>query len=282
MEKLRRSWRLFKLSLAVTSKDRELIWLQVISLIFALVIAGIAAIIGLAADASKTVWVILFVIAALIYGIVSNFFRAAQMLGAKERLDGGDPTVSSSIGHAMGSLAYIAGWAILTTSVQLVLAGIRALARDRGGGAGLAVVIVTRLVGFAWEVITFLALPIVAVERIGPFKALKRSKDLLKNTWGENLAAQLGFGIFGFLFLLPGAAVGVLVGIFLHWGGWIFLGVWAVLVTLLMSTISAIYQMALYLYATKGKEPEAFAGINFSEAFKTRKSKKSKRQSGLT
>ena len=34
--------------------------------------------------------------------------------------------------------------------------------------------------------------------------ALKRSKDLFKKTWGENVIGQGGLGIVGFLAMIPG------------------------------------------------------------------------------
>ena len=42
------------------------------------------------------------------------------------------------------------------------------------------------------------------LEDLGPDHALKRSGTLFKQTWGENIVAQLGFGLLGFVALLPG------------------------------------------------------------------------------
>ncbi len=278
MNFLQRSSRLFKLSLAVTLKDRELMWHAVFSIFASAVVVGIALLIGFGINEDSTgLWITLGVIASLIIGIISHYFKAAQMAGAKERLEGGDPTIPSSLAVATRNFAYITGWAILATSVQLALAGIRAVARDRGGAAGLAVVIATRIVGFAWEVITFLALPVVIVEQVGPFRALKRSKDLLKNTWGENLSAQIGGWVVALILMAPGFAVGFLVGFLIHWGGFIFTGIWVLLVVILLSMVSAVYQMALYIYATTGKQPDSFEGLDFGEVFRERKSRRQRR-----
>ena len=46
---------------------------------------------------------------------------------------------------------------------------------------------------------TFLTVPILVIEDLGVGDALKRSKDLFKKTWGENVIGQFGLGSVGFL-----------------------------------------------------------------------------------
>ena len=42
---------------------------------------------------------------------------------------------------------------------------------------------------------TFLVLPVLVVEQIGPIQAVKRSAELFKRTWGENMIANAGIGL---------------------------------------------------------------------------------------
>ena len=76
--------------------------------------------------------------------------------------------------------------------------------RQRAGILGVAV---SWLAGAAWTVITWLAVPIIIVEGVGPIEAIKRSSHLLKQTWGENVIAQVGLGAVGFAAMLPGMIV---------------------------------------------------------------------------
>src|SRR3569623_330584 len=63
--------------------------------------------------------------------------------------------------------------------------------------------------GLAWTVATFLVVPVLASQAVGPVDAVKRSVELLKRTWGENLIGTVGlgaaFGLMTFLAVLLGA-----------------------------------------------------------------------------
>ena len=65
----------------------------------------------------------------------------------------------------------------------------------------------------AWEIVTWLAVPVVVVEGTGAIDSLKRSAGLFKTTWGENLVAQAGFGILGLVLMLPALVIAMLVGV---------------------------------------------------------------------
>src|SRR5215212_10751368 len=60
--------------------------------------------------------------------------------------------------------------------------------------------IVISLIGFAWNIATYLVVPVLAAEDIGPIDAVKRSTQLLKRTWGEQLVGNAGVGaVFGLM-----------------------------------------------------------------------------------
>ena len=90
-------------------------------------------------------------------------------------------------------------WSLLTGTVGLVLNTIQQRAGLLGG-------IVVRAIGMAWQIVTWLAVPVIVVEGTGPVTSLKRSAHLFRQTWGENLIGQVGFGLVGFVFMAPGPA----------------------------------------------------------------------------
>ena len=277
MGRFARSWELAKTSWAVLKKDRELMWLPVLSFLvsaaIALVVMGI---VFLAEYDSSTGWdefelgtgsYILLIVAYFAVSIVAIFFNAALVSGARERLHGGDPTVSSAVGHAMTRIHVIIPWAITTVTVGLILRSIR----ENAGQLGR---FLASIVDMAWNVVTFLAIPIVVVEQLGPFAAVKRSVELFKRTWGENLIARMGLGLLGFVAVLPGAIVGGLLAVTgvdaLVVIGIVAAVVWIALVIVVMTSLTAVFQAALYEYAVTGAAPAEFAGSGLEGAFETR------------
>ena len=259
MKTIRRSIELMKQSWAVLKHDRELIWLPVISALVAGIVAAIILIpVGLSQDwdavsgtgesASQQVGGGVYLAIAglaLALAFISIFFRAALVSGAHERMMGGDPTVRSAIAGALERLPKLLGWAVLTTIVGSIL---RAMEQR----AGLLGRIVVNMVGMAWAVTTFLVIPVIVIENSGAVDSTKRSVALFRHTWGENLSAQVGFGLIGFLAFIPivilaaiGATIGTLLGFVL-----IAVAVTAgiALITVL-SALGAIFQTALYHYA---------------------------------
>ncbi len=267
---------LAKVSWWVLRKDRELLVIPVLSFL-----ASIAALTLIwlrtlsAVDASGlagksedpgAILLVVGVITAMVLSIVSVFFNGALVAGAYERLSGGDPTVRSALGRAVSRLPGLLPWAILTGTVGLVLQA----ARERAGWLGRFVV---NMVGMAWETATFLVVPAVVIDDHGAVSGLKASASLLKRTWGENIAARVGFGLLGFIAIIPAvvvvAAAGALGGAALVLGILVAVPYVALLVVVL-TALNAVFQTALYLYATTGVVPTGFADSSLQASFSTR------------
>ncbi|MCE2532305.1 MAG: hypothetical protein J4F44_07580, partial [Acidimicrobiia bacterium] len=206
-----RSWELGKTSWRVLRKDKELLWLPVLGGLAALIIAGLVFLVialvnydpadglgDMEVGGGSVLLIILGVIAA---AIAVYFFQGALVHGARERLTGGDPTVASAIRGAWKRIGAIAPWAIVALVVGFIINSIQQAARDRAGFAGA---LLGGLLDLAWRAMTFLVMPIIIAEGAGAFAAIGRSKNLLRRTWGENLVAQAGLSIVGFILMLPG------------------------------------------------------------------------------
>ena len=276
MGRIRNTFELAKLSWGVLKKDRELLAIPVLSflvsaaLLIPLILVAVATAStesGGAEEASANpAMVLIAVVATLGLSVISVFFNGALVAGAHERLAGGDPTVGSAIRKAFSRIGGLVPWAIMTATVGMIL---RAL-RDRAGWLGR---IVISMIGMAWEVATFLVVPAIVIDDKGAWDGLKTSGSLLKSTWGENLAARVGFGILGFVALLPAillifvlgslGGVGLIVGIVIG-------AVWIAVVVVVMTALNAVFQAALYLYATSGMAPSGFEGSSLGESFSRR------------
>ncbi|HKW30911.1 MAG TPA: DUF6159 family protein [Verrucomicrobiae bacterium] len=183
------------------------------------------------------------------------FFNAAIVACAASRMGGGNPTIGDGLRAAASRLPVIAGWALVSATVGLVLR----IIEDRSEKIGQ---IVAGLLGMAWTVVSFLVVPILVVENKGPIAALQDSTALLKKTWGEQLVSNFSFGMIFFLLAIPaigliilGAAAGSTSVLLLCVG---LAVVYLIVLALVQSALQAIFQTALYLYARDGQVPPGF------------------------
>ncbi len=201
------------------------------------------------------------IIGLFIIGLIAQMFVATLIAAANERLDGGRFTMGQAFSKAAGRTPSILGWSAINSTVGLVLQAIR----DKAGFLGD---IVAGLIGAAWNVVTWLVLPIIIVEGIGPIAAIKKSAHLLKATWGENLFAQAGIGIIGFLLMLPGIIIFGALSFAIPVVGIPLLLVWLVVIGSVMTAIGAIYRTALYRFAVGLPNGDAFSQAELAGAFK--------------
>jgi hypothetical protein len=186
------------------------------------------------------------------------------------RLRGGDPTVSDGIRIATKQFFNILGYALIAATVGMILRAIS----ERSKGLGRFVI---SLIGMAWNIGTYLVVPILAVEGVGPIEAIKRSVNYLKKTWGEQIVGTLGLGtVTGLIFLgtvvVGGAAIVFAVSIELPSFLIISLGALLVLALvtlgLISSTLNGIYTAAVYEYATTGEVKGYFEPTIVENAFR--------------
>lgn len=275
MSRFQTSWEIAKRSWAVLRSDKTLAWFPVLSALGSLAVLAVIGGLFLATgiDRSDTgtslqpIGWVLIVVMYLALAMVQTYFLAGLVAGADQRLRGQDSTLRSALEIANSRLHRLLPWAVVTATVTMILQAIE----ERFGIIGT---IVARLVGLAWNLVTFLVVPILVLEDLGVGDALKRSKDLFKKTWGENVIGQFGLGAVGFLLTIPGILL-IGVGVALGTAGLIVLGavgvIWLLAAAVIVSALSGIYRTALYHYAANGQVPGEFSGIDFDAAFRRRK-----------
>ena len=208
------------------------------------------------ADATQQVayYGVLFLFYLCNYFVVI-FFNAAIIACATNRLGGGNATVGDGFRAAAARLPAIAGWAVMSATVGLVLRVIE----DRSKWVGR---IVAGLLGVAWTVVSFLVVPVLVIENKGPLAALKESAGLVGKTWGKQVVGNFGFGLIFFLLAIPAFLViglGIFSGNVALMAGCIGLGViYLVVLGLVQSALQSIFQAAVFLYARDGQVPAGF------------------------
>jgi len=197
------------------------------------------------------------------------FFNSAVIACAVLRMRGSQPTLRTGFNAAMARLPQIVAWALVAATVGLILRGLENLARKRGNIIGQ---IVASLIGMAWSVATFLVVPILVVERKGPFEALRESLSLLRKTWGEQLVGNFGFGLIFFLLGVGGIIALLLAGLLTHcaeplWGLLCAIAaIYLIGLAAVHSALQGIFQAALYLYARESRAPHGFDESQLSSA----------------
>ncbi|NMC80315.1 MAG: hypothetical protein GYA59_13225 [Chloroflexi bacterium] len=278
--KISSSWELVKASARVLAEDKELMVFPVVSAIGTLVVTAVFVIPLFTAnflDAFFSGRLQIFGVIALFLFYLAQylviFYANTALVGAALiRLRGGDPTLADGFRIANSHLGAIFGYALIAATVGMIL---RSLARHRNSLGRLVI----SLIGFAWNIATFLVVPVLVTEDIGPIEAIKRSAALLKRTWGEQIIGNFGLGaVFGLAVvallviwvpLILVAAItlhSVLLAVALA----VVLALLLVLLGLLQTTLNGIYTAAVYRYAMDGEVGGFFEPALVQNAFQVR------------
>lgn len=283
LTRLSNSWELVKASAAVLRADKELVVFPIISTIGVLLVtvsfilpmifAGVLD--SLFSGEAGNINILSFIIAFLFYlaqYFVIIFANAALVSAAMIRLRGGDPTVGDGFRIAFDHFGSIFGYALIASTVGIIL---NSLARRSNTLGRIAV----SLIGLAWNLATFLVVPVLVAEEVGPFEAVKRSALLLKKTWGEQIVGNLSIGgVFGLLtFVVIVLIVAPSLYLMVTINNPVILVVMAillvvslVLIGLVNSTLSGIYAAAVYRFAAEGETGGYFKPELVQEAFRSK------------
>jgi len=275
-DSIRRSIELTKASLRVLRSDKELLLFPFVSFIALVVVTAsfavpFALMDGFTSVSEGTVDIGTMILGFAFYIVsytVIFFFNTALVGAAMIRLDGGDPTLGDGFRIAFSRLPQIIAYALVAATVGMILRWIS----ERAGIVGQ---IIAGGLGFAWSVATFLVVPILVAEKVGPIEAIKRSGGLLRKTWGEQIIGNVGIGlVFGVAAVIV-ALLGVALIIALAQVSVALAIVGVVIVVLLVgaialvgSAVSGIFTASLYRYATKGDGGQMYRTEALSGAFK--------------
>lgn len=267
------TWNLLGSSLHVLGKDKELLLFPIVSGIVSLLVmatfaggawtSGLIDLIVERAEAHSAeggdaggvsqgdllIAAVGFAYYFISYAVII-YFNAALIGAAHIRLTGGDPTVADGFRAANACLPSILGYALIAATVGLILKAFRENSNN------FIARLVIGLIGMAWTLLTFLVVPVIVIERKSAFASIGRSARLLKDTWGEQIVSNIGFGLINLLLILPGIGL-IALGILLMVNGmpiiaialfvlavmsWIALGI-------VMSALRGVFVAALYAHA---------------------------------
>jgi len=277
MERISRGWALTKQSWGVLKSDRSLVIFPKLSAIFALIavaviwlptasMSGVLA--GEAINEHDPVYYIAAAATAYVSTFIAVFFNVALAACAVRSLRGEDTTVGEGIRAAMQRLGPILGWTLVAATIGLVLR----LLQDR---IPLAAKIAVWIAGAAWAVATFFVIPVLALERSGPWQSIKRSVAVVKARWGEGATGTVAISAVTVLVVVIVMVGGAACAIVLFAAGLqqlaiavIAIAVAAVIVvSIVSSALTEIFRVAVYQYAVTGATPGAFDNALLQNAF---------------
>jgi hypothetical protein len=248
----------------VLRRHPRLCWFPVLSMI---AVIGVFVIIGpiiVAPDDDDIPWLALLIVTTIAH-LVHVFFDVALTNEALKALRGESPSIGSGVDAAISRAPAIAVFAAVTGPVGFVLAMM-------GTSSRWAIRVARRLLGTAWSLATFFAVPVMVQERRGGIPSLRRSGELFKRTWGETALSEVGVRV---LIAHITIVLIILAVILIHLLGespftlLVVLGLVAGTIAL-VGSLEAIYRAALYVFAAEGVVPEPFGGPELEDIWQVK------------
>jgi hypothetical protein len=295
--RLSRGWSMAKASFAVLKKHPKLAILPAMSGAIFLVVAGVILAsllpqLDFVHNSASSIWKrlgdaqagnIWFYLSAfaLLYVLTAAaiFFNVALIHCALRAHAGEEPSVRDGLSAAVGLLPHILGWALVATTVGVLLSMLQDAIENYLGFLGK---LLGGLLQLSWAVITYFVVPVLVAEKVGPITAVKRSSAILRAKWGESLAGEARIGLLGILSVMVSALVFVGgLALVLSSGLKAMVGVGVVLMGLgvvagvasmvVVQTLSTIFQSGVYLYATTGQVPPTLDRDLLESVFQSKK-----------
>jgi len=260
-ERFERSWDLANACMGLLREDKSLLIFPLLSSIaMLLIVASFAVPIypmistmsarGSVHTLDSLAYVGLFLFYWIQYTIVV-FFNTALVEVAMDRLDGRNATTGEGLRRAWERFGVILAYSAIAATVGTLLR----LIAERVGFIGK---IVVGMIGFVWVVATALVVPVLAAEDVGPIEAIRRSVELIKKSWGEDLIGNVGIGLaFGAIMVVLGfcGAMLFIAALSVHSTTFavlvlVMLVVSLCTVALAQATLAGLYSAALYRYAS--------------------------------
>jgi hypothetical protein len=272
MRRIRRGWELTKKSWAVLRENPSLLRFPLYGAA-ATIVCGIVVVgpgLYLIDNGEAAFGGPLAVIGFYLLALIGFYFSVGLAAAADLVFQGRGAEVGDGLAVARGRLPQIAGWAVIATAVGLVVSFLE----NRAGAGGA---IVGRLLSVGWSLVTFLAVPVIALEGTGPMETLKRSAGLFRSRWGQQITGNFAIGgavtVFGVLPSIALILIGLAVWASASFAGALLLviGVIGLAVSLLVSkALSGIFGVALYRYALDGEAVGGFSEQELESAVKAR------------
>jgi Family of unknown function (DUF6159) len=277
MTRIRQGWELTKKSWALLKSNKQLLRFPIYGALasLAVVIVLVGPGLYLIDDGERVVGGLITALGLYGSSFIAIYFGVALAAIADAIFHGREATIADGFAVARERLGAIAGWAALAALVGLIISLLQ-----RGGSIGE--VIAAGLVGAAWSLITFMAVPVITFEATGPWATLKRAATLFKERWAGQVTGNVAIGGIVFLVGVLPAILLIAIGI-AAWtsndggdslaAGAVIVAVGVALLAVSMLVVQAlrgVFGVALYRFATGGEVAPGYSQDELEAAVKVR------------
>jgi hypothetical protein len=272
-----------KESWALLKKDKEIMLFPILSALTSLILIAIAGLVIFflilsgniknleqADQGNYTLNVVIVFVMYFLTAFITLFFETGIITVVRGRLSGQNLTFSDGLSNSFRKAGKIARWSLVAATVGVILKMIS----ERSGILGR---IVIAILGAAWSILTFFIAPILIAEDLTIKESLQKSAGIIKKVWGETVIVNVGVGLFFALLIFLGIFVFIATlftgNVHIITAAFILLILYFVILAVISSTLSVVYQVVLYEYANTGVAPQGFSQEVIGLAFKQQKKK---------
>ena len=266
MGRIRRGFRLAALSWRVLRDQPSLLVVPLVATVVQ-VTTAVTYILGVGehrlGSGSTSAVVVKFFPLYFAVSLISAFASAVVVTAANARMSGEPVCLAYAVRRSLAVLPQLIGWSLLSATVGTLLRVIESR-------VPLAARIITAIAGIVWSLATFLAIPVVVLEKRQPIDAVRRSGKMFRARWGEALVSDGVCGLMVFVVTLPLLALA-----FLAMAVSLVLGVVLAICVIggaiaMSSALNGIVLTAAYRYAAFGEVGGGFTQADLALAFRSR------------
>ena len=269
--RFRRGLRLVGIGFTMARDEPGLMMVPAVAFVIQLLICGLGFLIlwpslhsinstdGRSAHFSAGQWLVAVVVGVLVM-FVSVVSHATIIARVMARFHGQSVTNAQAARAALTKSPQLLGWAFINYVVISILRNI--------GNRGILGFLVGALLRAGWMLASFFVVPVILFEDKGAIASIKRSVQLCRSRWGENIVGNGALGIIGTVAIMVDVLVAVVLGaVFVPLGAVVgIIGLAAILLVLTVAT--AAFNAALYWYAVTNQSPGQYSVADLQSAYR--------------
>ncbi|MFP3872500.1 MAG: DUF6159 family protein [Candidatus Aenigmatarchaeota archaeon] len=265
--RIKRAWKLMKTSWGEVMSEKKLMLYPVVTLVVSIIVLAsfiVPLFFWMPVENIYLLLAYLFLL-YLVLSFVGVLFNASIVGYAAEKFKGRQPDFGDGLDLALSRWPKLLGWSILSAIVGMLIRILRRALRKKFGVLGG---LIGGILGVGWTYATFFVLPVLLMEDEGIFSSVKKSASLFKDTWGETVVGNIGFGLIftglGLLGVLAFIGALMIGAPFLI--AFVLLVIYLLVIFALYSAMKSVFVTALYQFATEGTLPGPYSKDLFPDA----------------
>jgi hypothetical protein len=193
---------------------------------------------------------------------ISVMAHATVIARVMARFHGQRISNSQALRAALTKTPHLLAWAFINYVIVSILRNV--------ANRGIVGLLVGSLVRAGWLVASFFVVPVILFEDKGALASIKRSVQLCRGRWGENIMGNSALAVVAFVAVVADIVVATVIGLaFAPLGAVVgVIGLAAVLVV--VTVASAAFNAALYWFAVTGQCPGQYSLVDLQSAYRHR------------